>query len=260
MRHLVTFSVEGRPASFATSHELAWKKAVAAAVAAHVPTSWPRERFSVRVEFRTNPSVGAGEVWDLDNLIKPTPDAMAGVFGTRAWRGVPQPADDRVDHINAHKRVAQPGELPGAVIEVWAMEDDVGAPTFHREDLAARGFLGFVPLLALDPKAVPKQAGVYAVLREMDARPEFLEANPVGRFKGEGSHHRSGRPEVDLGRGCPLHLHREGKQDRDDRPPTATDGLQGLRPRPPRRPSRWPLHLATRRRERVHRLLDGDTR
>lgn len=128
---------------------------------------WPHERFSVRIEFRTNPPTGVGEVWDLDNLIKPTLDAMAGVFGARAWRGVPQPADDRVDHIDARKRVAQPEELPGAVIEVWAMEDEVGAPPFHRADLAARGFLGFVPLLDLDPRAVPKEAGVYAVLREM---------------------------------------------------------------------------------------------
>jgi hypothetical protein len=143
MRHLVTFWVAGRPASFATSHELAWKEAVAAAVNANVRSPWPHERFSVRIEFRTHPPTGVGEVWDLDNLIKPKLDAMAGVFGARAWRGVPQPADDRVDHIDARKRVAQPEELLGAVIEVWAMEDDVGAPPFHQADLAARGLLRF---------------------------------------------------------------------------------------------------------------------
>jgi hypothetical protein len=27
----------------------------------------------------------ANEVWDLDNLIKPTLDAMEGVFGLRPW-------------------------------------------------------------------------------------------------------------------------------------------------------------------------------
>ena len=183
MRHLVTFSVEGRPASFATSHELAWKEAVAAAVAAHVAGPWPHERFSVRIESR--PSQRAGAVWDLDNLIKPTLDAMAGVFGTRAWRGVPQPADDRVDHIDARKRVAQFDELPGALVEVWAVDDEVVAPPFHREDLAVRGFTGFMPLIDLDPKAVPKEAGVYAVLRESDERPEFLEVDPAGRFKGK---------------------------------------------------------------------------
>ena len=185
VRHLVTFSVDGRPASFATSHELAWKEAVAAAVAAHVPSPWPHERFSVRIEFRTSPPTGPAEVWDLDNLIKPTLDAMAGVFGARAWRGVPQPADDRVDHIDARKRTARPDELPGAVVEVWAMGGEVGAPPFHREDLVDRGFLGFVPLLDLDSKVVPKAAGVYVVLREQDERPEFLDANPAGRFKGK---------------------------------------------------------------------------
>lgn len=108
MRHLVTFSVEGRSASFATSHELAWKEAVAAAVAEHVARPWPHERFSVRIEFRTSPPTGVGEVWDLHNLIKPTLDAMAGVFGGRAWRGVPQPADDRVDHIDARNGSRSP--------------------------------------------------------------------------------------------------------------------------------------------------------
>lgn len=65
------------------------------------------------------------------------------------------------------------------------MDDEVSAPPFHRDDLAGRGFLGFVPLLDLDSKAIPREAGVYAVLREMDERPEFLEANPAGRFKGK---------------------------------------------------------------------------
>lgn len=86
---------------------------------------------------------------------------------------------------STHASGSQPEELPGAVIEVWAMEDDVGAPPFHRGDLTARGFVGFVPLLDLDPKGVPKEAGVYAVLREMDDRPDFLEANPAGRFKAK---------------------------------------------------------------------------
>lgn len=40
-------------------------------------------------------------VWDLNNLIKPTLDATAGVFGLRQWRGLPQPADDRVDRFEA---------------------------------------------------------------------------------------------------------------------------------------------------------------
>jgi hypothetical protein len=31
----------------------------------------------------------ANEVWDLDNLIKPTLDALEGVFGLRPWAGQP---------------------------------------------------------------------------------------------------------------------------------------------------------------------------
>ena len=63
-----------------------------------------------------------GEVWDLDNLIKPTLDAMEGVFGLRAWRGRRQPNDDRVDRIEAAKRVLEPNESVGATIDVWVIE------------------------------------------------------------------------------------------------------------------------------------------
>lgn len=38
------------------------------------------ERFSVLVEFRAPEARNANEVWDLDNLIKPTLDAMEGVI------------------------------------------------------------------------------------------------------------------------------------------------------------------------------------
>ncbi|MEU7990096.1 hypothetical protein AB0B56_35055 [Streptosporangium canum] len=64
------------------------------------------------------------EVWDLDNLIKPTLDAMEGIFGTRSWRGTSQPADDRVDRIAAVKRLPRAGEVPGATIDVWVIEPD----------------------------------------------------------------------------------------------------------------------------------------
>jgi hypothetical protein len=76
------------------------------------------ERFSVRIDFRTPEARNANEVWDPDNLIKPTLDAMEGVFGGRAWRGPVQAADDRVDHLEASKRTVRCGEAPGARIEV----------------------------------------------------------------------------------------------------------------------------------------------
>jgi hypothetical protein len=52
-----------------------------------------------RILFRLAPSRTPNEVWDLGYLIKPTLDAMEGVFGLRAWNGKPQAADDRGDLI-----------------------------------------------------------------------------------------------------------------------------------------------------------------
>lgn len=75
------------------------------------------ERFSVLVEFRAPEARNANEVWDLDNLIKPTL-AGEGAFGLRPWRGAAQAADDRVDHLEASRRTVRSGEVPGARIEV----------------------------------------------------------------------------------------------------------------------------------------------
>ena len=118
-RHLVTLDVVGRPATFATSHEAAWKTAVRDAIASAGVTPVPTARFSVRIVFRTGKAKSAGEQWDIDNLVKPTLDAMEGIFGLREWRGLPQPADHLVEHIDARKREVCEGEEPGATIEVW---------------------------------------------------------------------------------------------------------------------------------------------
>lgn len=120
-RHLWTLDVRGRPATFATAGEASWKDAVRLAIeeAGCEPLD---ARFSVRMVFRLGVSRHAGEVWDLDNLIKPTLDAMEGIFGRRQWRGRPQPADDRVDQIKAEKRPTTTSEVPGATIDVWAIE------------------------------------------------------------------------------------------------------------------------------------------
>lgn len=118
---LVCVDVRGRPATFATASEAAWKEAVRAAVA--VSGVQPRDaRFAVRIAFRTAPPRTAGEVWDLDNLIKPTLDAMEDVFGLREWHGRPQPADDRVDRLEATKRPAGSAEEAGAEITVWTID------------------------------------------------------------------------------------------------------------------------------------------
>lgn len=94
-RHLVTFEVLARPASYSTADERLWKDAVRAAVKAQVSTRPVNARFAVAIEFRLAVTKTASEVWDLDNLIKPTLDAMEGVFGDCPWKGRPQAADDR---------------------------------------------------------------------------------------------------------------------------------------------------------------------
>ncbi|MEU5962039.1 hypothetical protein ABZ777_12620 [Micromonospora parva] len=71
-----------------------------------------------RIRARTPEARNANEVWDLDNLIKPTLDAMEGVFGRREWAGPAQAADHRVDHLDATKRTVRSDEVPGARIEV----------------------------------------------------------------------------------------------------------------------------------------------
>jgi Holliday junction resolvase RusA-like endonuclease len=119
----VALDVEGRPATFATAGERAWKEAVRRAVA-ECGCAATSGRFAVEMEFRLGEARRGSEVWDLDNLIKPTLDAMEGVFGLRPWAGTPQPADDQVDEIRAAKRQLAPGETPGARIEVWLIEVD----------------------------------------------------------------------------------------------------------------------------------------
>jgi len=73
------------------------------------------------VEFRIAAARNANEVWDLDNLIKPTLDAMKGIFGFRPWKGHPQAADDKVDRLEAVKRLPHEGEPTGATIDVWVI-------------------------------------------------------------------------------------------------------------------------------------------
>jgi Endodeoxyribonuclease RusA len=114
---LVVLDVVGRPASYSSAAEAPWKAAIREAVTRAGVDPWA-ERFSVFIEFRTPEARNANEVWDLDNLIKPTLDALEGVFGLRQLRGPVQAADDRVDHLEASKRTIHVGELPGARIEI----------------------------------------------------------------------------------------------------------------------------------------------
>lgn len=54
-----------------------------------------------------------------------------------------------------------------------------------REGLSGAGFRGFVSLATLDPSAVPKEPGVYIVLRSSSDLPDFSDTSNAGRFKGK---------------------------------------------------------------------------
>lgn len=54
-----------------------------------------------------------------------------------------------------------------------------------REGFEAAGFDGFVRFAELPERDVPQVPGVYVVLRDTDAPPEFLQASPGGRFESK---------------------------------------------------------------------------
>ncbi len=83
-RHLVTLEVAGQPASLSTATTPPWKEAIRAAVTASGISPVPTARFAVGVTFRTPIPLNANYVWDLDNLIKSTLDALEG--RSRRWR------------------------------------------------------------------------------------------------------------------------------------------------------------------------------
>jgi hypothetical protein len=58
---------------------------------------------------------------------------------------------------------------------------------FDRNDLQRRGFVGYAPISTLDPEPpeVPRQSGVYAVVRTEEDVPRFLDRGGGGWFKGK---------------------------------------------------------------------------
>jgi hypothetical protein len=58
---------------------------------------------------------------------------------------------------------------------------------FDITDLRRRGFVGFVPMSAFggNPLQVPRQSGVYAVVREATDAPRFLECSGASWFNGQ---------------------------------------------------------------------------
>lgn len=95
-----------------------WRAAVADAVGTrHVPDGI---RFAVEIEFKLPRPNTRNDAWDLDNLIKPTLDALGGVIRWRRWNGRPQADDERIDRVVASKRAVEPDEEAGARIRVAA--------------------------------------------------------------------------------------------------------------------------------------------
>lgn len=116
----VELRISGSPATFATASEAAWRTAVHDEAERTMTGCTPLPgRISVSIEFVTAVRPGGHPGWDLDNLIKPTIDALTPVLGLRPgnWRR-PQADDERIDEIHARKRSAAVGEQPGATIVV----------------------------------------------------------------------------------------------------------------------------------------------
>ncbi len=120
----VSFEVWGTPpGTFATANGIRWFDAVRARTVDH-EVFLPGERLGVTVDFVLPPRRDSRDEWDLDNLLKPTIDALIDVLGTRPIASVrPQADDERLDAIIATKRRANDGEAVGAHIEVWAIAD-----------------------------------------------------------------------------------------------------------------------------------------
>lgn len=111
------------PGAFATARGTRWFDAVRAATRGQ-KVFRPGERLGVTVDFVLPPRRDSGDEWDLDNLLKPTIDALVDVLGTRPVTSVgPQADDERVDAIMATKRRADSEESVGARIDLWAIAD-----------------------------------------------------------------------------------------------------------------------------------------
>jgi predicted RNase H-like nuclease/Holliday junction resolvase RusA-like endonuclease len=117
----IPVDVAGRPTGFAAGDaEQRWKATVRSAFAGK--TVPPSSRVAIEVEYRLDPSQIGHNAPDLDNLLKATIDALDEVLGPRSGRFArPQADDERVDRIVASKRVARPGETPGARMLIFEL-------------------------------------------------------------------------------------------------------------------------------------------
>ena len=113
----VSFEVAGQPGTFATRTGETWCIAVEQACAELAPLP-PEARLQLDVEFRIPPRRSARDEWDLDNLLKPTIDALAPIIGHRPVAGRPQADDERIDKVVAVKRRTDDPTSWGASITI----------------------------------------------------------------------------------------------------------------------------------------------
>ncbi len=107
-----------QPGTAATTRGQRWHAAISEATAEREVFA-PAERLELTVDYVVPVAVSSNDQWDLDNLLKPTIDALRTLLGVRAVRTTRAEADDeRVDRLVASKRAARPGEPLGARIEL----------------------------------------------------------------------------------------------------------------------------------------------
>lgn len=119
----LTIEVRGvRPATFATAGERPWRAAVGRSAEQTGRMLRPGARLNLEVAFDLPPARSTTHGWDLDNLLKPTIDALVSVLGERAgsWRH-PQPDDERIDRIVASKHLVGTLDAVGATISLSIM-------------------------------------------------------------------------------------------------------------------------------------------
>lgn len=123
---LLDLDVVGRPATYSTAAQVPWQAAIRKRLLEAGVEAAPAGRLHITIEFRLDELGRTGMLWDIDNLVKPTMDAMEGVLGLRVWRGKPQAQDDRVDSLYATKRFVHEGETSGARICVFLLPSTAG--------------------------------------------------------------------------------------------------------------------------------------
>ena len=81
---------------------------------------------------------------------------------------------------------APPGSTPPPALSITCgvQLNAFAATDFKRTDFETMGFCPFVTFEGIDFERIPRLPGVYAVLRENDDPPTFLDRNPAGWFRG----------------------------------------------------------------------------